>query len=39
MLGKIWWFGMAMIFLVLFPALAVITLVILFAAIMAGGAT
>lgn len=39
MLGKLWWFGMGIIFLVIFPALAAIVLVILFAVIMGGGAT
>lgn len=37
-MGKLWWFGMAVIFLVVFPAVAIIVLVLLGAAVMAGGA-
>jgi len=39
MMDKIWWIGMIIIFLVIFPTVAIIVLAILFAIIMAGGSS
>lgn len=38
-MGKLWWFAMGCIFLVVFPVVAVIVLGIMMALIMAGGAS
>lgn len=39
LVDKLWWFGMAVIFLVVFPTMAIIVLALLGAAVMAGGAS
>lgn len=37
-MGKLWWFAMFIIFGVVFPAMVIVVVAVLLAAVMAGGA-